>query len=213
MNYEFLTIIVAIFIGIASISTSILVALSGVKKSQITSLNETVATLGKENERLREDITKLENYNEQLKNERETSRQLRQEKENKIFSAFEEKITNLTRSIEFLEKENADLKQKIIQLEKDFKLQTDVLTETIRVLKNENTQLRENIVKLINDNIELRKDLETSKTHRAERDKEIAILQGDIRQLQITLGERNCEIEKMEKQIEILQDINKESKI
>jgi chromosome segregation ATPase len=213
MNYEFLTIIVAIFIGIASISTSILVALSGVKKSQITSLNETVATLGKENERLREDVTKLENYNEQLKNERETSRQLRQEKENKIFSAFEEKITNLTRSIEFLEKENADLKQKIIQLEKDFKLQTDVLTETIRVLKNENTQLRENIVKLINDNIELRKDLETSKTHRTERDKEIAILQGDIRQLQITLGERNCEIEKMEKQIEILQDINKESKI
>jgi len=206
MNYEFLTIIVAIFIGIGSISTSILVALSGVKKSQITILNETVATLGKENERLREDVTKLENYNEQLKNERETSRRIRQENENKIFSAFEEKIKGLSASIEFLEKENADLKQKIIQLEKDFKLQTDVLTETIRVLKNENTQLRENIVKLINDNIELRKDLETSKTHRTERDKEIAILQGDIRQLQITLGERNCEIEKMEKQIKVLEN-------
>jgi len=66
---------------------------------------------------------------------------------------------------------------------------------------------------LINDNAELRKDLEASKVHRTERDKEIALLHGDIKQLQITLGERNCEIEKMEKQIEILQDINKENKI
>lgn len=122
MNYELLTLIVAFIVGIGSISTSVIVGLNGVKKSQLDALNTWVKNLEEENGKLQTRVVDLENANEKLKQERENSRQTREEAENRLYRSLQEKINFLIEMSDKLRNENIELRKTTEKLQKDLDL-------------------------------------------------------------------------------------------